>query len=68
MNKMITSLNAVLAGFGGAFAIFPTGQIEQFIKREPVEARMQANFARAGMRMEVAIRKVKDEAKASQQT
>lgn len=67
MNKMITSLNAVLAGFGSAFALFPTGQIEQYIKREPIEARMYANFARAGLRMDVALKKVKDEQEARRQ-
>lgn len=67
MNKMITSLNAVLAGFGSAFALFPTGQIDQYIKREPVEARMYANFVRAGMRMDDAMSRVKDELKAQKQ-
>ncbi len=67
MNKLITSLNAVLAGFGGAFALFPTGQVEQFTKREPVEARMYANFARAGARMDAAMAKVKDEHEEAEQ-
>lgn len=67
MNKMITSLNAVLAGFGSAFALFPTGQIEQHIKREPVEARMYANFARVGVRMDAAMNKVRDERKEAEQ-
>lgn len=67
MNKMITTLNAVMAGFGSAFALFPTGQIEQFMKREPVESRMHANFVRAGMRLDTAIKRFKDEQEAGQQ-
>lgn len=66
MNKIVTTINAVLAGFGGAFAIFPTGQIEQFAKREPIEARMHANFARVGQRMDAAMNKVRDEQQAEQ--
>ncbi|MEQ7761462.1 hypothetical protein, partial [Xanthomonas hortorum] len=61
MNKIGATLNAFLAGIGGAFSLFPTGQVESFMKRPTVESRMQASFARVGRSMDVAMKRAKDE-------
>ncbi|MEA9653055.1 hypothetical protein ABFU65_12130 [Xanthomonas campestris pv. raphani] len=63
MNKINATLNAFLAGIGGAFSLFPSGQVESFMKRPSVEARMQASFLRVGRNMDSAMKRAKDEQK-----
>ncbi|MBZ3928227.1 hypothetical protein [Xanthomonas citri] len=67
MNKINATLNAFLAGIGGAFSLFPSGQVESFMKRQTVEARMYASFARVGRNMDSAMKRAKDERKKAEQ-
>lgn len=61
MDRYSASLQAFLAGIGSAFALFPSGQLDQFAKRDSVESRIYGNFARVGQRLDSAMNKVKDE-------
>ena len=61
MDRYVTTLNAFLAGIGGAFALFPSGQLDRYMERESVESRMYNNFARVGERLDSATSRVRDE-------
>lgn len=61
MDRYVTTLNAFLAGIGGAFALFPSGQLDRYMERESVESRMYNNFARVGERLDNAANRVRDE-------
>lgn len=63
MDKHIARLNAMLAGAGSAFALLPTGALEQYTHRESTESRIYNNFARVGERLDAAMNKVADEQK-----
>lgn len=67
MDKHIARLNAVLAGFGSAFALMPSGALDQYLQRESVESRIHANFLRVGLRMDAAMKRGKDEQEKSAQ-
>ncbi|WP_158601720.1 hypothetical protein [Solilutibacter pythonis] len=57
MNRRTATLDAFLAGLGSAFAMFPTGQMEPFLSRQPVEARIHNNFERVGKLLDEAMSK-----------
>lgn len=61
MRRFVSALQEVLASMGNAFQWYPTGRIDQYVKRQSVEERMHRNFARVGARLEAAMGKVKDE-------
>lgn len=63
MDRHLAKLNALLAGFGSAFALFPTGALDHYLKRESVESRVYGNFARVGAHLDSAMQKVRDEQK-----
>lgn len=65
MDRYSASLQAFLAGVGSAFALFPTGQLDQFMKRDSVESRIHANFSRVGKQLDAAMTKAKDEQEGS---
>lgn len=53
--------NAFLAGFGGAFALFPAGNLDRFMTREPTQQRMYQNFKRVGNLLDDAMGKAERE-------
>lgn len=61
MDRYVTTLNAFLAGIGGAFALFPSGQLDRYLERDSVESRVYSNFVRVGARLDSATSKVRDE-------
>lgn len=56
-------MNAFLAGIGGAFALFPAGQLDAYTVRKSVSDRVYANFARVGQLLDASMHKAKDEQK-----
>ena len=65
MKTSINKLGAVLTGLGGAFALFPTTQLSQFVKQPSIAARINGNFARVGDNLLQAMGRVTDEQKSS---
>ena len=61
MDTRNKKFSAFLAGFGSAFALFPTVHASSFEAKPSVGDRMYNNFARVGLRLDAATRKVKHE-------
>ena len=63
MDKTFSRFNAIMAGVGSAFALFPTGALDQYLRRESVESRVHSNFAIVGKQLDAAMKKAEDEQK-----
>lgn len=58
---MANKTSAFLAGIGSAFALFPAGQLEQYMKQPSISTRMASNFNSAGGHLRRACTRFKDE-------
>lgn len=67
MERPRPALNALLAGFGSAFALFPSGQLDAYLVRQPTQARMAASFERVGQLLSDAMAKEAREQEAARQ-
>lgn len=65
MKTSTNKLGAVLTGLGGAFALFPTGQLSHFVKQPSIATRIHGNFSRVGDNLLLAMGRVTDEQKSS---
>lgn len=64
MNNPSKKVGALVAGLGSAFALFPTGQLDQFTNQPSIASRLNRNFGRAGDNMRKAMGQITDEQKA----
>lgn len=54
-------IGAFVAGMGSAFALFPTGQLDQFVAQPSIAKRLNSNFSRVGENLRRAQGRIRDE-------